>query len=170
VAESGFIAGHFHGGCQCGAVRYAADKRLDNAHICHCRMCQKAVGGFFAALVGLPDEAMVWTRGSPAVFKSSDQAERGFCSNCGTPLYYRWSGGGHTSVTIASLDDPSAVAPRMQYGNEGLVPYFDSLHMLEGRDTTTENSMTDDAIRVRASNHQHPDQDTRDWIPRLTER
>ena len=31
------------GGCQCGAVRYRATAMLDNAHVCHCRMCQKAV-------------------------------------------------------------------------------------------------------------------------------
>lgn len=40
------------GGCQCGAVRYAIDGPLNNPHICHCRMCQKAFGNYFAALVG----------------------------------------------------------------------------------------------------------------------
>ena len=44
------------GGCQCGAVRYAASGTLDNAHICHCRMCQKAVGNYLhAALAGAPN-------------------------------------------------------------------------------------------------------------------
>ena len=38
------------GGCQCGAVRYRATSLRQDAHICHCRMCQKAVGGAFAAL------------------------------------------------------------------------------------------------------------------------
>jgi hypothetical protein len=51
------------GGCQCGAVRYHATERLDNAHICHCRMCQKAFGGFFGPLVTAHDA--VWTRGQP---------------------------------------------------------------------------------------------------------
>ena len=40
------------GGCQCGAVRYAFYAPLENAHVCHCRMCQRATGGVFAALAG----------------------------------------------------------------------------------------------------------------------
>lgn len=38
------------GGCQCGAVRFACD-HLGRASICHCRMCQKAFGGYFGPLV-----------------------------------------------------------------------------------------------------------------------
>ena len=40
------------GGCQCGAVRYALLEPPSNPHICHCRMCQKAFGSFFAPLAG----------------------------------------------------------------------------------------------------------------------
>ena len=47
------IATQISGGCQCGAVRYHATAVLDTSHICHCRMCQKAVGNFFAALIGI---------------------------------------------------------------------------------------------------------------------
>jgi hypothetical protein len=42
------------GGRQCGAVRYALSALPEDAHFCHCRMCQKAVGGPFAALAGVP--------------------------------------------------------------------------------------------------------------------
>lgn len=39
------------GGCQCGAVRYEISGGLGRASICHCRMCQKALGNAFAPLV-----------------------------------------------------------------------------------------------------------------------
>ena len=37
------------GGCQCGAVRYALMSEPTHASICHCRMCQKAFGNYFAS-------------------------------------------------------------------------------------------------------------------------
>ena len=106
------------GGCQCGAVRYRLEAAPTGANICHCRMCQKASGGPFMAFAGVRLDELVWTRGAPKVFASSDVAERGFCAECGTPLTYRILGRDRISVTIGSLDRPSAVAPAMQYGVE----------------------------------------------------
>ena len=48
------MSGMASGGCQCGAVRFRGSK-FGRASICHCRMCQKAFGGFFGALVTVHD-------------------------------------------------------------------------------------------------------------------
>jgi hypothetical protein len=79
------------GGCQCGAVRYRA-RRLDDAGICHCRMCQKAFGSFGAALVSVAADDIEWTRGTAGEFRSSAIVARGFCRDCGTPLYMKEDG------------------------------------------------------------------------------
>jgi hypothetical protein len=150
------------GGCQCGAVRYHATQRLDNAHICHCRMCQKAMGNFFAPLIGFPLESFTWTRGAPSIFLSSEHVERGFCSNCGTPLFYRNRNNPRIAMTIGSLDHPELVVPHLQVGNESKLPYFTALASLRG-DTTTEDDDPDEVAAIRASNHQHPDHDTEHW-------
>ena len=96
------------GGCQCGAVRFRARSLMDNPHVCHCRMCQKAVGGFFAALVGVPKTDLTWTAGEPAVFER-EGVERGFCRDCGTPLFFHRTSGGHVSLCIAAFDEPAAI-------------------------------------------------------------
>ncbi|HZG33651.1 MAG TPA: GFA family protein [Sphingopyxis sp.] len=150
------------GGCQCGAVRYRASAMLDTSHICHCRMCQKAAGNFFIALIGIPKDALTWTRGTPATFKSSEQVERGFCRACGTPLYYDYAGSRHLSVTTGSLDNPAAFPPRVQFGTEGRMPWFDALPALT-EEGTTEETMGDLVDAIRATNHQHPDHDTESW-------
>jgi hypothetical protein len=152
------------GGCQCGMVRYHASQRHDNAHICHCRMCQKAMGSFFAPLVGIPLERFAWTRGAPSVFMSSEHVERGFCRSCGTPLFYRNVNSPRIAVTIGSLDRPDLVAPILQVGNESRLSYFPALTSLPG-DTTTEEDDPDDVARIRASSRQHPDHDTDVWPP-----
>ncbi len=43
------MTARFTGGCQCGAVRFACES-LGRASLCHCRMCQKAFGSYFAPL------------------------------------------------------------------------------------------------------------------------
>ena len=150
------------GGCQCGAVRYHASAMVDNAHICHCRMCQKAVGNLFAALVAAPRDALTWTRGTPAVFKSSDQVARGFCADCGTPLFYEYLEGSRINLTMGSLDNPGQFPPHEQFGIEARVGWFGGLSMLHDAGTT-EETMAGPAPAIKASNHQHPDHDTESW-------
>ena len=117
------------GGCQCGAVRYALLQQPDNPHICHCRMCQKAFGSFFAPLTGVPLDKFEVTRGTLATFRSSDPAERGFCRDCGTPLFYAPGGGDTLELMIGGLDDPGAAAPALHYGIESRVHW---LHLADG--------------------------------------
>jgi hypothetical protein len=153
------------GGCQCGAVRYALHTRPDNPHICHCRMCQKAFGSFFAPLTRVPVDRFEVTRGALSLFKSSDPVERGFCRDCGTPLTIYTIGDAHIFVSIGSLDEPETVAPEKQFGNEAKLSWFDTLPGLPGG-TTTEEDVPDLAAKIAASNHQHPDHDTSEWPPR----
>ncbi len=152
------------GGCQCGAVRYAIHAPPTGPHICHCRMCQKAFGSFFAPLVGVKLAAFELTRGAPSIFRSSDEVERGFCSRCGTPLTFHYVGKGHVSIAIGSLDEPAKMQPREQFGIEARMPWFGFLPALPG-DKTTEEDGGELIDRIAASNHQHPDRDTAVWPP-----
>ena len=112
------------GGCQCGAIRYAFYAPLENAHVCHCRMCQRASGGVFAALAGGKPENFAWTRGTPACFASSNLAKRAFCDKCGTPLSFKYdSPTARMYTTIGSLDHPEKVELVKQYGVESRLPW-----------------------------------------------
>ena len=91
------------GGCQCGAVRYALFSIPSEPSICHCRMCQKAFGNYFAPLAGVPLGDLEWTNGQPGTFHSSELVERGFCRDCGTPLFFRYTVKDRISVSIGSL-------------------------------------------------------------------
>ena len=142
-------------------MRYQVRAVLDTSHICHCRMCQKAAGNFFIALIGVPRNAITWTRGSPATFASSDKAARGFCGACGTPLLYDYFESRHINLTTGSFDDPSQFPPQVQFGLEGRLPVFAGLSLRE--EGTTEETMSDLVDAIRTSNHQHPDHDTDKW-------
>jgi len=110
------------GGCQCGKVRYALYVAPQNAHVCHCRMCQRATGGLFAALAGAPKAEFAWTKGEPGFFSSSNLAKRAYCRDCGTPLSFAYDlPQARFYVTIGSLDDPNAAPIIIQYGTESRI-------------------------------------------------
>jgi hypothetical protein len=153
------------GGCQCGAVRYALHAEPTGASICHCRMCQKAFGSYFAPLAGVKRADFEVTRGEIAYFRSSDEVERGFCRDCGTPLIFHYVGSERRiSVSLGSLDDPAPIRPMEQYGIESRMPWFSELPALPG-DKTTEEDDPSMAAAIAASSHQHPDHDTSVWPP-----
>ena len=149
---------HKHtGGCQCGAVRYAFAGEPVDPHICHCRMCQKAFGGFFAPLAGVPLSRLTWSRREPSYFRSSNTAERGFCAACGTPLTFRYLDSDLINVSIGSLDSPAEVQPGKQYGTESRLPWFGELTALPA--VRTQDDLPSD-MRDRLISAQHPDCDT----------
>ncbi len=144
------------GGCQCGAVRYRIEGAFENPHICHCRMCQKAFGNYFAALVGVKKSSLAWTKGMPSFFRSSPAAQRGFCKDCGTPLSIADDESATIDIAIGSLDQPEAVTPGHQYGTESRLPAFALLHKLDG--SRTEDILSPEALQKYRS-LQHPDHD-----------
>jgi hypothetical protein len=148
------------GGCQCGAIRYRIDGPLGKAGICHCRMCQKAFGSWGAALVLVPVTGLVWTRGEPGEFRSSAIVARGFCPDCGTPLYMKEDGVANWEIAIGTLDDPRSAPPSSQVGIESELPWFARLHTLP-RSRTDEDRLPEDLAKLKS--FQHPDHDTDTW-------
>jgi hypothetical protein len=100
------------GGCLCGAVRYAYAGPLGGAlgsvTLCHCTACRKAQG-FAAAAAPALAASFALTAGADLVreFESSPGKKRGFCVNCGSPLYSRRDAAPEAiRIRIGSLDDP----------------------------------------------------------------
>jgi hypothetical protein len=148
------------GGCQCGAVRYALYAEPYGTHICHCRMCQKAFGGFYAPLTLIRYADFAWTRGKPAIFRSSPDVDRGFCAACGTPLSFAHRGSDYFDISVGSLDHPERVKPEIQIGVEGRIPWVDEIPQLEAQ--RTDQALSSERL-ARVESYQHPDHDTEVW-------
>lgn len=132
------------GGCQCGRVRYSVETDKAQAYLCHCRMCQKATGGFAAAFVQVPAGALTWET-EPDWYESSPIARRPFCSRCGTPLGFHFADGkGDPDITVGSLDDPSGFKPEAHAGSESIHEAW-----LDTRDLKRYYSATTESIAKR---------------------
>jgi hypothetical protein len=103
-----------HGHCLCGKVQFDIDRAgwgaTPSVHMCHCEECRRQTS---SALVCVDTKAdAISIRGEPLRwYQSSAHAERGFCSNCGTVLFWRFQeGAGPTNVEVSrgALDVPIA--------------------------------------------------------------
>ena len=100
------------GSCQCGRVAFTVEGAPNLVTNCHCRMCQKASGAPFVTWVELPTAAVRWYGAGPTWRASSDKAERGFCSTCGTPVAFLYNQGRDIDLPSVLFDDPEAFAPQ----------------------------------------------------------
>ena len=144
------------GGCQCGAVRFRVTGETGRPSICHCRMCQKAFGSYFAPLASIGKARLEWTRGELKRFQSSSHVRRGFCAECGTPLTYEAPDG--VALALGAFDDPASLPPRIQFGTEGKLPFVDTLASLPAR--TSQEDAVDNPFLADIRSFQHPDHDT----------
>ena len=76
------------GSCLCGAVTVRAGSVATKFTACHCGMCRRWGGGPFFA-VGCGTDVEIDGGEHVSVCDTSRWAERGFCKNCGTHLFYR---------------------------------------------------------------------------------
>lgn len=149
------------GGCQCGAVRFRVEGELGRASICHCRMCQKAFGGFYGPYVGVDAARLAWTRGAPKHFQSSNLVRRGFCGDCGTQLTFETPRS--IDLAIGAFDEPAAIRPLIQIGVDSKLPWVDDLADLPGR--PAEEAAKLQGYYAAIVSRQHPDHDTAAWPP-----
>ena len=102
------------GGCMCGAVRYELRSDPFDCGWCHCRTCQLNSGSPAMVFATVPQPDLVWTHGAEKVKSavSSSFGHREFCGECGTPFLMKVDHQPETvDFSVATLDDPEAVAP-----------------------------------------------------------
>ena len=116
------------GGCACGAVRYQLKSAPFDAGWCHCRTCQLNSGAPAMVFASVPTDDFVIVAGEDKVkrFKSSSFGHRLFCGECGTPLLMRVDHQPETAdFSVATLDEPDAVAPGFHIFWASRVAWFD---------------------------------------------
>jgi hypothetical protein len=102
------------GSCSCGAVRIDVSGELPAPDACHCTKCRKASGHYFASTD--VKRAAVTIHGEENVtwYQSSEKVRRGFCSTCGSPLFWDpssdrdWIG-----IAMGAFDGPTQTKLRI---------------------------------------------------------
>ena len=95
------------GSCLCGAVRVEVAGELRPPDACHCSQCRRQSGHFWAS-TDLP-RAAVTVHGGEAVtwYRSSEKVRRGFCSTCGSFLFWDPIGRDTLSIAMGAFEQPT---------------------------------------------------------------
>jgi hypothetical protein len=103
------------GQCLCGAVAFEAALDRDHGDACHCGQCRRWSGNYWAS-VNVPFASLKVKKGEERLkwFRSSDLVRRGFCSRCGSALF--WHADRHKdhshriALALGALAAPTGVA------------------------------------------------------------
>lgn len=97
------------GRCLCGAVSFTTRGPLREVIGCHCGQCRRQTGLYYAA-TNVPDDMLdVKDSGTLRWYRSSETARRGFCSRCGSALFWKGDGTRYTSVMAGAFDPPTGL-------------------------------------------------------------
>jgi len=97
------------GGCLCEGVRYRVTGQMSDIGLCHCSQCARTSGHIFASADCSADALTFDESRTLRWYRSSEKAERGFCSNCGGNLFWRKINADVISVTAGTLDRPTGL-------------------------------------------------------------
>lgn len=98
----------FTGSCLCGAVRFSGTRVAEpGIAACHCGQCRKWSGHVWSAfgaetLTIQPTPHLRW-------YRSSDKAQRGFCDQCGSSLFWQADDRPLAEVAAGTLDGPTGL-------------------------------------------------------------
>jgi len=76
------------GSCLCGAIAFEIEGELPPVEGCHCTQCRKWTGHFFANIEVARSALNIQDPERVSWFQSSEKVRRGFCSACGTSLFF----------------------------------------------------------------------------------
>jgi hypothetical protein len=96
------------GTCICGRVSFTVAGSLRAPDACHCVQCRKQSGHYFAS-TNVPRTALVLTgKENVSWYQSSSSIRRGFCSTCGSFLFWDPPARDWIAVAMGAFDTPTA--------------------------------------------------------------
>lgn len=97
------------GGCMCGTVRYEVHGPLRDVICCHCQQCRRSSGHFVAATACRKSHFHLLGADTLSWYSFVPGLRRGFCSACGSSLFFEDTHGERMSIAAGTLDLPQGL-------------------------------------------------------------
>jgi hypothetical protein len=92
------------GSCLCGAVKFEIAGPLRPVIACHCRQCRKQTGTYMSATATKDEYFSLAEQRGLKWYRSSPDARRGFCGECGSVLFWKGEGRDYIAIAAGSID------------------------------------------------------------------
>lgn len=96
-----------NGSCLCGAVRFEVAGELKAPDACHCTACRKTTGHYLVSTDVPRDRLTVYGAEQVSWYASSEKVRRGFCSVCGSTLFWDPVHRDWTSIALGAFEAPT---------------------------------------------------------------
>lgn len=131
------------GRCYCGRISLVAEEMPSTVAYCHCTDCRRVTGAPVAAFAAFAEGAMHFTPDAGQRITVSEDAERSFCPQCGSPIMgrYRYLPGA-IYVPLGLLDQAELLPPRLHAHADNKLCWLtiqDNLERVEGSARTQLN-------------------------------
>ncbi|BCH55304.1 GFA family protein [Agrobacterium vitis] len=113
------------GSCLCGAVRFQVNGDLPPPDACHCSKCRKHSGHYFASTDVPKDKIEIDGSETISWYQSSEKVRRGFCSVCGTSLFFDPPARDWIAVAMGAFDTPTQTRLKMHIFVADKGDYYD---------------------------------------------
>lgn len=113
------------GSCLCGAVSFEVEGELKAPDACHCTACRKSTGHYLASTDVPADRLTIHGADKVGWYQSSEKVRRGFCSICGStlfwdPLFHDW-----TAIAMGAFEAPTGTHLGMHIFVDDKGDYYD---------------------------------------------
>ncbi|MEP2784803.1 MAG: GFA family protein [Pseudoruegeria sp.] len=100
----------YSGSCMCGAIRFTVPGPLAAPTACHCTKCRKHHGHYEAGTEVKTADLTIFGAEDLSWFQSSEKVRRGFCSKCGSSLFFDAIFRDWTSISMGAFDGPTGTS------------------------------------------------------------
>ena len=95
------------GSCLCGAVTFEVEGELPPPDACHCTMCRRWSGHYWASTDLPRDRVTVHGMDNVTWYQSSEKVRRGFCRTCGSVLFFDPPARDWTAIAMGAFAQPT---------------------------------------------------------------
>lgn len=95
------------GSCNCGAISFTVEGELHGPDACHCTQCRKMSGHYWVSTDIAREAIAIAGEDKVGWYQSSERVRRGFCSVCGSALFWDAAGRKKLGVAMGAFDKPT---------------------------------------------------------------